>query len=91
MAIKFPCPNCGKTLSVKDQLAGKRGACSGCKKVITIPYPVAEPHHQDVEALAREAFAEEKVPEQAVEQKFIEFECPMCAERVKVPAELEGK
>jgi hypothetical protein len=91
MAIKFPCPNCGKTLSVKEQLAGKRGACSGCKKVITIPFPVADAHHPDVEALAREAFAEEQTPAAPVETKYIEFDCPMCAEHVKVPSDLEGK
>jgi hypothetical protein len=93
MAIKFPCPNCGKMLSVKEQLAGKRGACSGCKKVITIPYPVSDAHHHDVEAMAREAFADEPAPKPApiAETKFIEFTCPMCAEPVKVSAELEGK
>jgi hypothetical protein len=91
MAIKFPCPNCGKMLSVKEQLAGKRGACSGCKKVITIPYPVSEAHHPDVEALARDAFAEEQAPAPVAETKFIEFSCPMCAEPVKVSADLEGK
>jgi hypothetical protein len=91
MAIKFPCPNCGKMLSVKEQLAGKRGACSGCKKVITIPFPVSQAHHPDIEALAREAFAEDKAAAPAVETKFIEFDCPMCSEKVKVSAELEGK
>src|SRR5262249_14558653 len=90
MAIKFSCPNCGKALIVKDQLAGKRGACSGCKKVITIPFPVAEAHHPDVEAGAREAFADEPVTA-PVEAKTIEFTCPMCDEKVQVPAELEGK
>src|SRR5262245_46305056 len=92
MAIKFSCPNCGKALVRKDQLAGKRGACSGCKKVITIPFPVAEAHHENVEALAMQAFAEEPAAAAApVETKTIEFECPMCNAKVQVTADLEGK
>src|SRR5262249_33265419 len=92
MAIKFSCPNCGKALVVKDQLAGKRGACSGCKKVITIPFPVAEAHHENVEAMAMQAFADEPAAAAApVETKTIEFECPMCDAKVQVTADLEGK
>jgi len=37
MAIKFTCPNCQKQLSVKDQLAGKKGNCPFCKKPLTVP------------------------------------------------------
>jgi predicted RNA-binding Zn-ribbon protein involved in translation (DUF1610 family) len=92
MAIKFSCPNCGKALVVKDQLAGKRGACSGCKKVITIPFPVAEAHHENVEAMAMQAFADEPAAAAApVETKTIAFECPMCDAKVQVTADLEGK
>jgi hypothetical protein len=91
MAIKFSCPNCGKALVVKDQLAGKRGACSGCKVVITIPYPVSQAHHDDVEAMAREAFADAPAAAPPVETKTIEFNCPMCDELVKVSADLAGK
>jgi hypothetical protein len=35
--IKFECPHCQKKLSVKDELAGKKGACPGCKKVLLVP------------------------------------------------------
>jgi len=90
MAIKFSCPNCGKALVVKDQLAGKRGACSGCKKVITIPFPIAEAHHENVEAMAMQAFADQPAAA-PIETKTIEFKCPMCDEKVQVPADLEGK
>src|SRR5438105_4269071 len=37
MAIKFACPHCGRPLSVKDELAGKKGPCPACKKIVTIP------------------------------------------------------
>src|SRR5581483_11780146 len=46
MPIKFPCPNCQQPLSVKDELAGKRGPCPKCKKMLTVPQaaaPVAKP------------------------------------------------
>lgn len=37
MPIKFSCPHCNKGLSVKEQLAGKKGICPECKKVVVIP------------------------------------------------------
>ncbi len=38
MPISVSCP-CGKTLSVKDELAGKRGKCPKCGAPLTIPQP----------------------------------------------------
>lgn len=38
MAISVSCP-CGKKLSVKDELAGKRGKCPQCNALLTIPQP----------------------------------------------------
>jgi predicted RNA-binding Zn-ribbon protein involved in translation (DUF1610 family) len=32
-----PCPNCGKTLRVTDQLTGKRVKCKACEAVFTVP------------------------------------------------------
>jgi len=57
MTIKFNCPHCHKGLSVKEHLAGKRAPCPSCKKVLTIPAPVAMA--ADVEDLAAAAFADE--------------------------------
>lgn len=37
MTIKFECPNCHRKLSVKDELAGKKGKCPGCTKNVQIP------------------------------------------------------
>src|SRR5262249_7515014 len=45
----------------------------------------------DVEALASEAFADEPAAPAPVETKTIEFQCPMCDEKVQVNADLEGK
>jgi hypothetical protein len=39
MAISVSC-TCGKTLSVKDELAGKRGKCPACGAMLSIPVPV---------------------------------------------------
>ncbi|MEM9184883.1 MAG: DUF4339 domain-containing protein [Planctomycetota bacterium] len=36
MAIRFKCPN-GHTLQVKQELAGKRGACPECRAVVVVP------------------------------------------------------
>src|SRR5439155_3001931 len=90
MTIKFNCPHCHKGLSVKEHLAGKRAPCPSCKKVLTIPAPVAMA--ADVEDLAAAAFADEpKAGQLAKEIKFVEFEGPQCLERIKMNVELDGK
>jgi hypothetical protein len=98
MPIKFKCPNpsCQKTLSVKDQLAGKKAACPACKKVLTIPTPptVATPapavSGQDAEALAASFLADE--PKAAAEEPTtIDFTCPYCDEELHLNGELAGK
>jgi hypothetical protein len=91
MAIKFTCPHCGKSYSVKDQLAGKKAACKDCKKVITIPAATAAPAAVDVEALAAAAFTDEPPPPPVVDTRTIDFECPQCGEPVQQPFELAGK
>ncbi len=42
MAIEFRC-ECGETLQVEDELAGKRGRCPSCGKVIVVPDKDPEP------------------------------------------------
>src|SRR5262249_59156343 len=93
MPIKFPCPHCKKTLSVKDHLAGKKATCPACKGAITIPSPSAQPAAApaDVDELAAAAFASEPAQKAAPEPTFVEFTCYYCDEPVKVSAELAGK
>ena len=45
MPLKIRCPQCQKSLTVPDQLAGRIGKCPGCNGRITIPSapPPAEP------------------------------------------------
>jgi DNA-directed RNA polymerase subunit RPC12/RpoP len=35
--IKFSCNKCGHKLGVEDEMAGKRGKCPGCGRVIVVP------------------------------------------------------
>ena len=37
MPIQFACLNCGKSFSVKDELAGKKGKCSACGTPMQVP------------------------------------------------------
>ena len=39
--IAFSCSACQKKLSVKDELAGKKGKCLGCGQALTVPVGVA--------------------------------------------------
>ncbi len=43
MPIRFQCPNpeCGKTISVKDEFAGRTGKCPGCQASVKVPVAVA--------------------------------------------------
>jgi hypothetical protein len=93
MAIKFNCPHCNKAFNVKDALAGKKAACTGCKKIIVIPKPqAAAAPAEDLEALAVSALVEPKPdPATAQESATIDFECPQCGEQIKVARELAGK
>jgi len=92
MAINFNCPHCKKALKVKDEsLAGKKAACTGCKKIIVIPKPAsAVAAAEDLEALALAALAEPKEAKVEVAQTF-DFECPQCGESIKMSREFAGK
>lgn len=37
MAIKFTCPSCNKSITMADNLAGKRARCVGCQTVFVVP------------------------------------------------------
>ena len=39
--ISFSCPCCGRTLSVKDEFAGKNGDCPHCKQRMKVPNAAA--------------------------------------------------
>lgn len=37
--MRFNCPSCGKSISVKPEMAGKKGRCPACKALLTVPSP----------------------------------------------------
>lgn len=43
MPIKFSCTHCQCVMTVPDDLAGKRGKCSKCKKPVIVPQPAGAP------------------------------------------------
>ena len=45
MPISVQCPSCGKKLTAKDELAGKKATCPGCKRLLVIPAarPLSQP------------------------------------------------
>jgi hypothetical protein len=103
MSITFNCPQCRKTLKVKDELAGRKAKCPGCRKVIAIPTGSSKapippggkaPGHGDVESLALAAFSEKSQPPVASKpssQATIDFQCPYCDEQIRLGADLAGK
>lgn len=100
MPIRFKCPHCQKTLSVKDHLAGKKAACPACKKALVIPSPARAPVQapapaeppEDVEAAAAAALTDEpKPPPQDETPQTIDFTCPFCDEEVHMPLASAGK
>src|SRR5579859_5246257 len=107
MPIKFTCPHCKRGFVFKDQFAGKRGACPGCKKIVTIPNaaPTASapkpppapaqaeppPVPADIEAHAAALFSDEPRSAEPADTKTIDFNCPYCDEPIKLSADLAGK
>jgi hypothetical protein len=55
------------------------------------PVPSDPPPPEDVDAEAAALFSDKPAQEEQVEVKEIEFECPMCNEKVKVGADMAGK
>ena len=35
-SVRTPCPSCGKTLAVADELAGRRVKCPGCQHIFRV-------------------------------------------------------
>lgn len=96
MPITFVCPNCKRSLTVADNLAGKRGSCRNCKTVLTVPTPggarpAAKPAPVDVEAAAAALLADEPQQAPAADTRTVEFTCPFCDAQVKLGADVAGK
>ncbi|HMP59248.1 MAG TPA: hypothetical protein PKD86_07835, partial [Gemmatales bacterium] len=86
MPIKTTCPHCAKQFKAKDDLAGRKVSCPGCKKIVGVPEPSSQAHPAlkapkanlskteaaELEALAAEVVAE-KPPEPEPSQVTIDF------------------
>ena len=42
MAIPVQCKVCGKSMNVRDEMAGKKGKCPACGSVVDVPGPVPQ-------------------------------------------------
>lgn len=73
--IKFPCPNCKKTLNAPAELAGKGRACPNCKAKFKVPLPQAKAN----------------VPSTSVEDlsQGISYRCVFCSKEVGAPQGLK--
>ena len=77
MSISVKCNGCGKTFTVKDEFAGKKGKCKSCGSVIAIPKPEVA---QDTYDLAEDDIADVAAAGRAEIQK-------MAAQNVAAPVE----
>ncbi len=104
MAIRFTCSHCSRSLTVKDELAGKRGRCPYCKQVIVVPAsrataPVRDPRKPDAESLALAALglssSETITGAETVSSSKpappIQVTCSWCDHQFEVEGSLAGK
>ncbi len=103
MPIRMKCPECNKAFRVKDDLAGKKVACPGCKHVLAVPEgvpsepvkaaqeAVKEAEQFELETMAAQALQEHQLKQQEAAPQFVEFICPQCDEKLKLSADLAGK
>lgn len=95
MSISFTCPHCKKAYKVKDELAGRKATCAGCKKSLTIPKlaPAAKPNRLEgiTTAAAPTPSTESAVQPTPSAADAIEVTCMYCDARFRVGSELAGK
>ena len=76
MPIDVECKNCGKTLKLKDELAGKKGKCPQCGGIIEIPAAQETDEYELVSTEEEERryqpVAAEEKPEEALPSPFTE-------------------
>ena len=53
MPIQVSC-NCGRSLRVKDELAGRKVRCPGCEAVLPVPKPSVDPEEEALNLLLSE-------------------------------------
>ncbi|MFL5330444.1 MAG: hypothetical protein ACJ8C4_16195 [Gemmataceae bacterium] len=100
MAIAFACPQCKKSFKVKDELAGKKVACTQCKNIMVVPakpLPLEDQHALEAAAIAalgveeRAATNGSATHPAATAEGAVSLECPFCFETVEFSADKAGK
>lgn len=105
MPIRFTCSHCSKSLTVRDELAGKRGRCPYCKQVVMVPAsrataPVRDPKKPDAESLALAALGVASGETVALHEtaasppkpiEHIKVTCSWCDHVFEVESTLAGK
>ncbi len=89
MEIKFSCSQCHKPLRAREEQAGKKVRCPGCRKILSVPQSPA--HAEELEALAAAALADPTPAAPAQQAAPIKFTCFYCDESIEIPGELAGK
>ena len=59
MPIPFTCDSCGRSLNVRDELAGQQIYCPDCKSILTVPLYAPPPEEEDVPMAAVAPAAEQ--------------------------------
>lgn len=78
--ILFNCPDCKEPLKVPGELAGKLGRCPGCKRAIPVPVKSTREEPKPPEIKKTEGDPDK-----------INFACPHCGKRLKVPKSMGGE
>jgi hypothetical protein len=60
--IEVKCPSCGKSTSVPDEYAGRKGRCKDCKAAISVPRPVSAEAVEEMELAAMDVVEEASPP-----------------------------
>jgi hypothetical protein len=85
MIIQFECPECHKTLRVKEQYAGKRARCVHCGQPVWIPR-----QQEDVKDLTVDRSAPRKRYEAAESAETLDITCEACGTVIKVARQDAG-
>jgi hypothetical protein len=85
MIIQFECPECQKTLRVKEQYAGKRARCVHCGQPVWIPR-----QQEDVKELTIDRSAPRKRYEAAASADTFDMTCEACGTIIKVARQDAG-
>jgi uncharacterized protein YbaR (Trm112 family) len=91
MPIDCSCPHCDRHFSVKDELAGRKTYCPGCKKLFRIPELADGPPTEHLAPLTAEDAAGIVAVEDATAEESLLVECPLCMGRMPFVQKQQGQ